>query len=345
MGDRGLGAGPLAPHLDPGLNQRLIHPGGHAQLGDLPVPGGVPLVLAIAECQACALSQQGSPPGGGPLQLSDRSGFLFGCQPPAVTGWCRRSDGRCDDEAIGSETAHKVRVELVFETPQDPPSERPRRALVDTVPVSVVGASPTPASRGRSGSLEAAIDTGGRWRRPLLALGLGECRPGSIDPACSLHSDPVPTVGLSKELMTILVLSSSEREGVRCRTTWPSGTGARITSSAVGGMVTGSGPWRGSRGIRWSSGRKPRRGGPRRGPGSPPSSTQPPSRTSAGPPSRWPAPAAAVRSARPGCSAPVWPAGSPGCSRCTCLGRAWPAIPPTSSRTRSTWPPGWPAGC
>src|SRR5262249_20080751 len=35
----------------------------------------------------------------------------------------------------------------------------------------------------------------------------------SIDPACSLHSDPVPTVGLSKELMTILVLSSSERVG------------------------------------------------------------------------------------------------------------------------------------
>src|SRR5262249_31161383 len=98
--------------------------------------------------------------------------------------------------------------------------------------------------------------------------------------------------------------------GVRCRTTWRSGTGARITSSAVGGMVTGSGPWRGSRGIRWSSGRKPRRGGPRRGPGSPLSSTQPPSCTSAGPPSRWPAPAAAGPSAPPGCSAPAWTGGA-----------------------------------
>src|SRR5262249_7600742 len=196
-----------------GLNQRLIHPGGHAQLGDLPVPGGVPLVLAIAECQACALSQQGSPPGGGPLQLSDRSGFLFGCQPPAVTGWCRRSDGRCDDQAIGSEAAHAVRVELVFETSQDPPLRTAAPCPGRHRPRIRRGSESYTGLLGPAGSLEAAIDTGGRWRRPLLALVLGECRPGSIDPACSLHSDLVPTVGLSKELMTILVLSSSERVG------------------------------------------------------------------------------------------------------------------------------------
>src|SRR5215467_10751267 len=47
-GDR-RGAGPLAPWLDPGLNQRLVHPGGHAQLGNVPVPGSVKLVLAVAQ--------------------------------------------------------------------------------------------------------------------------------------------------------------------------------------------------------------------------------------------------------------------------------------------------------
>ena len=47
-----------------GLNRRLVHPGGGAQLGDLPILGGVALVLAIAEGRACALGQQGSPPGG-----------------------------------------------------------------------------------------------------------------------------------------------------------------------------------------------------------------------------------------------------------------------------------------
>jgi hypothetical protein len=41
--------GLLAPGFDPGLNRRLVHPGGGAQLGDLPIPGGVALVLAIAE--------------------------------------------------------------------------------------------------------------------------------------------------------------------------------------------------------------------------------------------------------------------------------------------------------
>ena len=42
-------AGSMVPDLDPRFNQRLVHPGGDAQLGDLPVPGGVHLVLAIAE--------------------------------------------------------------------------------------------------------------------------------------------------------------------------------------------------------------------------------------------------------------------------------------------------------
>ena len=96
-------------------------------------------------------------------------------------------------------------------------------------------------------------------RVKALALVPGHCRTGSIDPASSLHSDHVPTVGPARA-------EQRRKGGVRCRTTWPSGTGARITNSAVGGMVTGSGPWRGSRGTRWSSGRRPPRDGPRRGP-------------------------------------------------------------------------------
>src|SRR5260370_41467854 len=39
------------------------HSGGEAQFSDLPVPGGLELVLAIAEGPASALGQQGSPPG------------------------------------------------------------------------------------------------------------------------------------------------------------------------------------------------------------------------------------------------------------------------------------------
>jgi len=45
-GDR-RGAGPLAAHLDPGLNQRLVHPGGRAQVGNVPVPGSARLVHVL----------------------------------------------------------------------------------------------------------------------------------------------------------------------------------------------------------------------------------------------------------------------------------------------------------
>lgn len=49
------GGRPLAPDLDPGFKKRLVYSGGDAQLGDLPVPGGVDLALAIAQGQARAL--------------------------------------------------------------------------------------------------------------------------------------------------------------------------------------------------------------------------------------------------------------------------------------------------
>ena len=80
------GAGPLAPDLDPGLDQGLVYPDGGAQVGDLPVPGGVALVLAVAEGQACALGQQGSQPGDGLLQFGDRGGLFAGGQPSAQGG-------------------------------------------------------------------------------------------------------------------------------------------------------------------------------------------------------------------------------------------------------------------
>jgi hypothetical protein len=70
VGARGCGARPLAPDLDPALNERLVCPGGEAQFSDLPVPGGVALVLAVAEGQACALGQQVRPPGRGLPQLA-----------------------------------------------------------------------------------------------------------------------------------------------------------------------------------------------------------------------------------------------------------------------------------
>ena len=106
VGGERRGFGPLAPYLDPGLNQRLVYPGGRAQLGNVPVPGSVKLVLAIPQGQAGALGQQGSPSGGGLLEVGDRCGFLFGCQPPAGGGRCRRrGDGR-DEKTIGGEAAH-----------------------------------------------------------------------------------------------------------------------------------------------------------------------------------------------------------------------------------------------
>jgi hypothetical protein len=88
----GRGTGPLAPYLDPGLNQRLVHLGGCPQFGNVPVLGSVELVIAIAQGQASALGQQGSPSDGGLLELGDRGGFLFGCQLPAGIGRCRRWD-------------------------------------------------------------------------------------------------------------------------------------------------------------------------------------------------------------------------------------------------------------
>lgn len=57
VGDGRRGGGPLAPDLDPGLDQRLIHPGGDAEVGNLPLPDGVELVFPIAESQTGALAK------------------------------------------------------------------------------------------------------------------------------------------------------------------------------------------------------------------------------------------------------------------------------------------------
>jgi len=86
MGDACCSDGSHAPELDPGLNFHLVHTGGDAQLGDLPIPGGVKLVLGMAKDQPCALSQQGSPSGGGLLKLGHRRGSLAGGQPPMQNG-------------------------------------------------------------------------------------------------------------------------------------------------------------------------------------------------------------------------------------------------------------------
>src|SRR5690348_18055858 len=43
------GGGPLAPDRDPAPDERRVSPGGEAQLGDLPVAGGVRPALAEAE--------------------------------------------------------------------------------------------------------------------------------------------------------------------------------------------------------------------------------------------------------------------------------------------------------
>ena len=74
VGERGCGAGPVAPDLYPGLSKRPVCPAGEAQFSDLSVPGGIALVLAVAEGQACALGQQVRPPGRGLPQLGDRGG-------------------------------------------------------------------------------------------------------------------------------------------------------------------------------------------------------------------------------------------------------------------------------
>jgi hypothetical protein len=101
VGESCRGGGPLAADLDPGLSQRLVHPGGDAQVGDLPVPRGVGLVLAIAEGQARALGQQGSPPGRGLCQPGDRGGLPPGSQSPALSGTCSGPGGLGGEEAIG----------------------------------------------------------------------------------------------------------------------------------------------------------------------------------------------------------------------------------------------------
>ncbi len=114
VGEGRRSAGPLAPDLHPGLNQRLVHPRGDAQLGDPPVPGGAGLVLAIAEGQARALGQQGSPPGG-LLQFCDRGGFAGGCQPPAARRRCRRTRACVPRRRSAARLLMRTRVERLFD--------------------------------------------------------------------------------------------------------------------------------------------------------------------------------------------------------------------------------------
>jgi hypothetical protein len=49
MGDVCCGDGPHAPEFDPGLDFRLVHTRGDAQLGDLPISSGVKLVFGMTK--------------------------------------------------------------------------------------------------------------------------------------------------------------------------------------------------------------------------------------------------------------------------------------------------------
>jgi hypothetical protein len=74
--------GPLLPRLDPPSDQRLVCPGGDAQLGHPPVMGRLGLPLAVAQRQARAFGQQVGPAARGLGQLGDRRGFLLAAEPP-----------------------------------------------------------------------------------------------------------------------------------------------------------------------------------------------------------------------------------------------------------------------
>jgi hypothetical protein len=79
--------GTLPPDGDPALDERLVRSGGDAQLGDLPVPGGILAAFAEAERRAGAFGQQIGPPRRCLFQFGDRRGFLVGGEPgPGVAG-------------------------------------------------------------------------------------------------------------------------------------------------------------------------------------------------------------------------------------------------------------------
>ena len=107
------GGGPLAPDRDPAPDERRVSPGGDAQSGDLPVPGGVLPALAEAERGAGAFGQQVGAPGRGLGQFGDRRGLLLGGEPGlGVPG------GGAGDlsvpETIRIRARHPGRIESVF---------------------------------------------------------------------------------------------------------------------------------------------------------------------------------------------------------------------------------------
>jgi hypothetical protein len=67
-----------------GFDQCLVRPGGDAQFGDLPAPGGVAPGVGVAQRRACAFGQQVSPTGRSLPYLGYRRGFLLGGEPPAM---------------------------------------------------------------------------------------------------------------------------------------------------------------------------------------------------------------------------------------------------------------------
>src|SRR5260370_36480 len=96
------------------------------------------MVLAIAEGQACALSQQVSPPGRGLLRLGGRRGVLFGGEPRAVRGPWHRPCGLGDAETVGGVgPPRRIRDGHPRSRTMPDPGER-RAALLESVLASAV---------------------------------------------------------------------------------------------------------------------------------------------------------------------------------------------------------------
>lgn len=96
-------------------DQRLVRPGSDAQLCDLPVPGGLQAVLAEADRQSRALSQEVSPPACGLSQLGDRHGFLVCCEPPATGVPGRDPSNLRGTESVSFSASHQHRIEHRFD--------------------------------------------------------------------------------------------------------------------------------------------------------------------------------------------------------------------------------------
>jgi hypothetical protein len=95
-----------------------LTPGCDAQVGDLPVAGGVGPGLAEAERHPGVFGQQVSPPGCSLGQFGDRGGLLGGGELPALSVARGGSGDLRGEDTVGVWISHTSTIELVFDLRQ-----------------------------------------------------------------------------------------------------------------------------------------------------------------------------------------------------------------------------------